>query len=142
MAVTAAQAVTNLVTLLNASPLKTGEAKISGFIYPYQRPLNSEKEDIVVNSITVGRGPVQKGMLNVNVYVPNKAKPVSYNAVDTSQPDMPRLLVLNQMAGEVLRDIWNATGTVNYELQEDRLMADANDQHYINFRVIFRALNI
>lgn len=141
MAITAAQAVNYLVEALKASPLVLGEEKVSGGVYPFQRPLNSTKEDVVVNSLPMGRGAVQEGVLNVNVFVPNK----TYHGAtltDTTRPNMDRLTALSVKGGEVLNDYWSEDGQISYELLQDTIMQDENSQHYINFRVIFRTLNI
>lgn len=53
---------------LEASPLK---AELSGGIYPLQRPENSGKEDLVIGTLTLGEGPVQIGVFNLNLHVPN-----------------------------------------------------------------------
>jgi hypothetical protein len=60
-----------LFQILNASEdLKTA---ITGGIYPEdERPDNSEKEDITINTITVSRTySPQTGTSNVNIYVPD-----------------------------------------------------------------------
>lgn len=141
MAITVAQAVNYLVEAIKTSPLASGEGSVSGGVYPFQRPLNSTREDVVVNSLAMGREAVQEGMLNVNVYVPNRQY-AGATTTDSTRPDMERLAVLNGIGSDFLEDSWNEAGTVNYELQQDSIQKDGNAQHYVNFRVIFRALNI
>jgi hypothetical protein len=60
-----------LFQVLSAS--ESLKAAISGGIYPEtERPDNSEKEDITVNTITVTRNySPQSGTSNVNIYVPD-----------------------------------------------------------------------
>lgn len=141
MAITAAQAVNYLVTALKASPLVLGENPVTGVVKALQRPQSSEKEDVIVNSLPMGKGPVQEGVLNVNVYVPNKPL-YGATSVDNSQPDMERLTALSVIGAGVLEDYWYEGGQTNFELLQDTVMQDANNQHYINFRVIFRHLNL
>lgn len=141
MAITAAQAVNYLVAALKASPLVLGESAVTGKVYPFQRPLDSAKEDVVVNSLPMGKGPVQQGVLNVNVYVPNLTY-YGATTTDTTRPDMERLTALSVIGGGVLEDYWYEGGQTNFELLQDTVMQDENNQHYINFRVIFRNLNI
>lgn len=143
MAVTSAQAVLDLVALLKTSPLVSGSHQITGKVQAFQRPLNSTKEDVIVNSLTLDRDVVQKGMLNVNLYVPNELLQNKVTGeVDASQPDMERLAYLSQVASDFLKDHWYGGGTLNFEVQSDNLFPDKNNEHYINLRVEFRALNV
>lgn len=141
MAITAAQAVNYLVEAIKASPLALGAGKVSGGVYAFQRPLDSRKEDVVVNSLAMTKEAVQEGVLNVNVFVPNKHYS-SATATDTTRPDMERLTALSILGAEVLEEYWDETGEVSFELQQDTVFPDQGDQHYVNFRVIFRTLNI
>lgn len=123
------------------SEFKSGLTKISGGIYKYQRPMNSDKEDIVINSLPMNNEDIQEGILNVNIYVPNLS--IDQNGViDNSMPDTARLKTLCEIAIQNLKEVWAEDGEYNFELQQENLYQDDNNQHYINLRVMFRNVNI
>jgi hypothetical protein len=116
--------------------------KPNGKLCKYQRPLNSVLEDVVINSLGLNREDVQEGVLNVNIYVPNLI--LLSNAADKSQPDTARLTYLLNLANIALgegEEIWEASGNYCFELQQDNLFQDENNQHYLNLRVEFNSSN-
>src|SRR5690606_9469894 len=118
-----------------------GLTKISGGIYKYQRPMNSDKEDIVINSLPMNNEVIQEGVLNINIYVPNIS--IEQNGViDNSMPDTARLKTLCEIATQNLKEVWSDDGEYHFELQQENLYQDDNNQHYINLRVMFRNINI
>jgi len=113
--------------------------KPNGALYKFQRPQNSVKEDVVVNSLANNMGAVGEGVLNVNIYVPNLIYP-TVSVGDLSQPNLPRLTYLTTLAFAALTDVY-ADG-YNFTIQSDSLFADDNNQHYSNIRVEFNSINI
>ena len=44
---------------------------INGSVYRVPRPLNSEKEDVVISLLSADMGQIQRFSINVNIYVPD-----------------------------------------------------------------------
>lgn len=119
------------------------ESAISGGIYKLQRPVNSIKEDVVINSITLNANQLQEGVLNVNIHVPNLS--VSVNGVqDNSQPDFSKLKALTALAVSSLEDVWEVSSEVYYDVQTPGSPIDEPEinQHYSNIRVEFFSVNL
>lgn len=122
---------------LNNSSLKTA---ITGSVCKGKRPMNSTKEDVVIKSLPVNNLPLQNAIVNVNVYVPNKAQ--SINGVqDDSQPDTKRLKQLAELAVPLLCNQWQ--DDLSYDVQQQVMYDDAETKsHFINIRVEFFSINI
>lgn len=119
------------------------KGSISGGVYKLSRPLNSDKEDIVINSITLNAAQLQEGVLNVNIHVPNLS--INVNGVqDNTQPNFSRLKALTALAVSSLSDVWASLGEYNYTPQEpgNPLKEDGIDSYYSNIRVEFFSVNI
>ena len=147
MSNTSITALNMLYQHISRSVLVTDAKKPNGKLCKYQRPLNSLLEDVVINSLGLNREDVQEGVLNVNIYVPN----IDYSKIpdhpqkaDKTQPDTARLTYLLNLANIALgegEEIWEATGNYCFELQQDNLFEDENNQHYLNLRVEFNSTN-
>ncbi|SEV88915.1 hypothetical protein SAMN05428988_0157 [Chitinophaga sp. YR573] len=124
---------------LNESPLKTA---VNGGVYKQKRPLNSKKEDVIINSPTIVNLQLQEGLINVNIHVPNLL--LSNNgAQDNSQPDHVRLEQLADIAASSLTDVWSDDGQINYDIQSQTVFEDEQtNAHYVNFRITFYSVNI
>jgi hypothetical protein len=123
------------------SLLITGPKKITGGLYKSKRPINSTKEDVVINSLPLNRKQLQEGLLNMNVYVPN-LEVTQGGVIDKSLPDTARLTELAAIASLVVGDINAADGDYSFILQQDNVFEDTNNQHYINLRIEFTSINI
>jgi len=106
-------------------------AEISGLVCKYKRPINSENEDIVINSLPVNKQDVQRGMLNVNIHVPDLQLPGT--PIDR-QPDTARLRTLTNMTIELLEEYYGAAYL--FEVDDDNVLPDENN-HFSNIRVSF-----
>jgi hypothetical protein len=123
--------------LLDASALKDD---LSGAIFKHRRPVASDKEDVVVNSLAVNNTQLQQGLVNVNIYVPNLSITVN-EATDGSQPDHVRLKELASMACGILDDNWDLD--FNFDVQQQVVIMDEETkEHYINIRLNFYSINI
>jgi len=142
---TSIEAVEIVYQHLKNSVLFTDAKKPNGSLNKYQRPAGSGLEDVVVNSIVMGRAAVQRGVLNVNVYVPNLELPGNSN-IDRSQPDYIRLTELAKLTELALPEtdikIPGRNELVTFEIQQDTGPYEDNGQHFLNFRIDFRTLNI
>lgn len=139
MGVTAIQAAEILFGHLSKSGLRQA---ITGNIYLFQRRSEHQGEDIVINTIGVNNQSVQRGILNVNVYVPNHNLNGEQHRMEMAMPNLARLSELAALGKAALDLTWNAGELWNFEYQQDTVMPDRNNEHFINFRVEFRAINI
>lgn len=137
--ITTLTAVDIVLQQLVTSPIKTA---ITGGIYK-KRPLNSQLEDVIINSPTINAGQLQEGLVNVNVHVPNIV--ISVGGVqDPTQPNTLRLQQLVDMAVTVLADAWKDGGDVNFTVQQisGLIEESENNSHYVNIRLLFYAVNL
>jgi hypothetical protein len=123
-----------LYTHLNGTLLQAAN-KPNGVLRRFQRPLNSTAEDVILNALPMNRDQLQRAVLNVNIYVKNLAL-----SGDNTQPDGRRLKELATLANQCITEQWG-TG-YQFNVQQDNVFEDANNQHYINLRVEFRAINL
>lgn len=117
MSVTALKGVTEIYKIL-----KTQNLGISGGIYKYRRPINSTKEDIVINSLPITNGYMQKGTYNVNCYVQNIH----------GMPNTSRLEEIANKVQSILKEYWGE----DYVLYiENSQTFEEENQMYYNFRI-------
>lgn len=129
---TADQAVMNVFSLLK--PLKPS-AGLTGSVYPYNRPLNSSKEDVVVSVLAFGAEQEQNGMLNVNVHVPNLII-----AGDTTQPNRSRFNTISEEAIDLL-DFFDGTDFTLTLDNAGELMRDG-EKWFMNIRVRYNTIRL
>jgi len=111
--------------------------KPNGTLYKNQRLVNSQLEDVVINSLSINREDIQQGVLNVNIYVPN-LKISKTGSTDNSQPNMARLKYLAHLLNTYfLGEVWAEDSSYVFNVQQDNIFEDTNNQHYINFRIEF-----
>lgn len=126
---------------LSGSQLMTDTIKPNGELCLMDRPLDSEKEDVVINLLTNSlEVDVSECILNVNVFVPNLVLTFSNGNVDRSQPDFGRLKYLGKLAVASLRDVWHSDGTYTFTVQQETVFPDKGNQHYLNIRVEFNSI--
>lgn len=108
---------------------------ISGKIYIDKRP-TTDKEDIVINSLTMNGEFMQNGVFNVNCYVPNLS--ISTAGITTQIPNKKRLKEISadvySKLNEVYRDHYNLSIENHTQLEEK-----TENANYINFRVSLNA---
>jgi hypothetical protein len=141
MGFTSIEVVNMLKDLVAHSVLMNALDKPKGKLCKYKRPLNSAQEDVVINGLPLVKDDVDEAVLNVNIYVPNLKLP---DENDKSQPDNARLLVLSKLGNRAFTDnadedgeIWADAGEYCFKYQQDTVMEDDNNQHYVNFRIEF-----
>lgn len=121
--------------LINSS-LKSA---ISGKIYKFKRPVNSNVEDVVINSLPVTNQQLQTAIVNVNVFVPELA--LSVNSEPDDQPDFVRLKQLAALAVAALMD--GVAGDYTWDVQQQTVIEDEeSSQYYVNVRIEFFVSNI
>jgi hypothetical protein len=132
-----------LYQVLAGSSLK---GAITGKIYKMRRPVNSDKEDVVINSLALTSDQLQRAVLNVNIFV----KDIEFDEIDpdtgervTSQyPDLERLEYLASLVLPILEE--GISGDYVWSVQQQATFQDeeAANQHYLNIRVDFFVSNI
>lgn len=70
---------------------------LTGKIYPYSRPKDSQVEDITLNTLAINADQVQEGVFNVNIHVPNLML-----TDDLTQPNISRFEVITAAVVEAL----------------------------------------
>lgn len=114
--------------LLDASALKTA---INGGIYKDEKPANSKKEDVVINTVTLGTGTLQRGVSNINIYVPK---------LSNGLPNHARFNALVAIAATILEEGY--AEKQNYWTEYSSLVQDqASGEWYYNFRLRTNYLN-
>lgn len=110
---------------------------LTGNVYPYKRPDNSDKEDVVVKCLVLDSMQMQEGVVNVNVHVPSiSAGPAGY------QPNRIRLNEIGKVAADLLDDTWGFD--YNFELDEAPIIQPEQiaDRWFLNIRVRYHAARL
>lgn len=128
MKVASMKQTTLLYQLIASSNLKQA---ISGDVYKFQRPVNSDKEDVVVNAITVDSEMVQSGVANVNIHVP------SIQTGDGAMPNTARLETLEAAAVNLLEYGFGSIHTF-YLLSSNVIKEPTVNEWFVNLRVQFK----
>lgn len=111
---------------------------LTGSVYKV-RPAGSTKEDIVINSIGVDNMPMQYGVVNVNIHVPNKT--VKLGSIQDSVPDTARFKTLTDMVIALVDDVW--AEDYNMGVQRQSLIKEQGvNEHYSNVRIEFNLINL
>jgi hypothetical protein len=117
-------------TLSASSELK---AEISGGIYTEsERPDNSEKEDITVNTVTVTGNMPQRGTSNVNIHVPDLK--LKIHGQEQRKINRERLQKITDMAVSILETA-RVEGLAFWISNETLIKEPAIYQHYTNLRI-------
>lgn len=114
---------------------------ISGGVYKH-RPVNSGKEDVVINSLPVSGSQLQEGVANVNIHVPNLALNIG-GIQDRTQPNHDRLKTLTSLAVTTLNDVWRESGDVSFTVLTQSLFEEPEIfEHYVNIRLNYFSVNV
>jgi hypothetical protein len=117
-------------TLSGSEELK---AAISGRIYTGDRPDNSEKEDICINTITVTRNySPQSGTSNVNIFVPDLKLEIA--GQEQRKINRERLRTLTNMVISIL-EAAKVEGLAFWIANETVIKESTIYQHYTNLRI-------
>lgn len=115
--------------------LKPISANLSGGIYKFQRPADSNKEDIVINSLPLASGDIQNGNFNVNIHVPDLN--LNINKKNQKQPNTKRLNELSKLVSERVDEVYNEDYNIWIEWEYTLKDIEIADNHYKNFRIKF-----
>lgn len=130
----------NIVDILTAVLMADSglTSDITGKVYRNgERPVNSDKEDVVVNSLPVTNDQLQRSVANVNIHVPNIERTI--NGIENSMPDLVRLESLTDRVilivdEKYFADHWFFVQQQNFFQEEG--------QAYTNIRVEFFSENL
>ncbi len=113
--------------------------KPSGGIYFGLRPINSTKEDLVINTLALDRKPgMQKGVIVVNVHVPNLS--ASINGFNhNSLPNRTRINYLSKLVEKAIENDYSDYG--NCQVQQDNMEYEEKSS-YNSIRINFNYSNI
>lgn len=139
---TSSEAIDDVIGFLANALLLNSEKKPNGIISTEQLD-NSKSEDIIVNSLPLMFRQIQRGVLNVNIFVPNVEIPKANKEFDRSQRNRVRL-------GEIERlviDSFDETGCYDgfdfsLRLQQINTFPDTGNKHFINCRIEYLAINL
>ena len=121
---------------LDNSPVSSA---ITGKIAKFSRPLNSDKIDVVINSLSgIGSEVIAEGIFNVNVHVPNLKQAIG-STIDQSQPDTVTLKSITRKVIDALTDVWG--DDYNFTVQQDTGVYVEEKSSYNNLRIEFNSLN-
>lgn len=123
-------------SLLNSSELKT---VISGGIYKSQRPDDSVKEDVVINSISVPSGDEQIAYGNVNIHVPTIS--VTQSGKTSQLPNHQRMAALSYIAQGILKQYYNGNYNIGISSVSTYKDLDSANNWYVNIRYFIHYLN-
>ena len=105
---------------------------LTGGIYKSERPDSSEKEDIVINTITVTQELPQQGSSNVNIYVPDMS--VKIAGKPQRKANTERLRTLTKKVIDVLADA-SVEGLMFWVTNQSVLKESDVFQHFSNLRI-------
>jgi hypothetical protein len=128
----------NIVDIIYKELYAAISGAITGKVYKNSRPVNSNKEDVVVGSLPINAEQIQRAVVNVNIHVPNLQ--VSIGGQQDSQADTARLSQLTTMVIGVLKDkVYNDYW---FDIQQQNLFKDeTTGDHYSNIRIDFYSEN-
>jgi hypothetical protein len=125
--------------MLNGTPAIV--SSISGKIYTGDdgRPMNSVKEDIVVNTISLTQNyDPQIGTSNINIHVPDKI--VSISGVQQNVQDKTRLKTITALVLDAVRSTKVSGLTIMVESQ-NTVPEPEIKQHFSNIRISWNIHN-
>lgn len=108
------------------------KAAISGGIYTTDRPDNSDKEDITVNTITVNGDSPQRGTSNVNIHVRDLKTNIA--GQEQRKEDRERLQRLSSMVVSIL-EAARVEGLLFWISNQTTIREPETAQHYTNLRI-------
>jgi uncharacterized protein YdgA (DUF945 family) len=107
------------------------KANISGGIYTTDRPDNSEKEDITINTITVTGDRPQRGTSNVNIHVPDLKLKIEEQ--EQRKENRERLQQLTTLVISIL-EAARVNGLL-FWVSNQTTLPEPDYQHYANLRI-------
>ena len=115
-----------LFQALNVAEVK---ALINGAVYNGSRPLNSQKQDIVVNTITITQQfTPQTATSNINIYTQDLTGP------GIPPQNVAKMKAISRKVVEIMQSK-NYLGKSVYIVHQGILQDANNNEHYLNLRL-------
>lgn len=113
---------------------------ITGGIYTHHsRPLNSQREDVVVNSLPINNNQLQLAVVMINIHAP-KIKVMTVDGVEEEKDDTARLSELTSLIVSVVDQVWEED--YSFVVQQHQLLYDSEaKEQFSNIRVEFNSEN-
>lgn len=109
---------------------------ISGGVYKFNRPFDSEKEDVVLTALPItANDSLQECVINVNCYAPNLKVKIK-GKVDDTIADSVRLAQITQLVFALLHDV-SQEGCYFFVSGQAILTNETGNEHYSNIRITF-----
>ena len=127
---TGAEIEADIYAIIKASSIKT---TIAGTIYKDgMRPMDAKTEDAVVSFLTGTDGEIQKGVVNLNIYVPD---------IDNGGGQLVKNTARCKTLEVLVNGIIQALKPAEYRLQLDSIIqtfpTEGLKQHFVNTRIKF-----
>lgn len=126
--------VMDVAELLNVEAITS---QINGSIWQHQRPANSARTDIVVNSLALTNQQLQQGVVNVNVHVPNKSLTIR-GVQDSTMPDLATMKRLEGLIYPLLDARW--LEDFHTDIDEPGQPFQEGNNWYLNIRVNYYSI--
>jgi|SRR5215217_8736833 len=111
---------------------------ISGGVYKGKRPNDSQLEDIVIKSLTLGDGTRQFGVANVNIHIQDIQSTVK--GVPTTLANSARFKIIVNLVKAILEETDGETFALWIEDSSLNEVPELS-QHFFNFRIEVRMYN-
>jgi hypothetical protein len=126
-----------LYTVLSGSVALT--SAVSGGIYVGDRPDDSEKEDITINTLTIPYDRIQSAISNVNIHVPDLR--VKINGREQRKKNRERLRTLSGLVISALEGA--SVPNLLFWVENQATLREVEiGQHYVNLRVKWNIHNV
>ncbi len=114
------------------------ESKISGRIYPSgERPLNSEKEDIVVSVLSTHNDHYQESYLNVNLYVKDQ------DYINSTIRNRQRSKELSKLIVDHLHNYGSGGFLIKVEsCKAFKIQGSPEPEHATNIKILLTNMNL
>ena len=112
------------------------ENTVTGKLKKTKRPVNSDKEDIVISILDNGSGQIQEAFVNVNIYVPDDMRD------GQAEEQSIRLRELCKMSYELLFNCRGNGFRVDSSGSKQRVLeVNGKDEHFINNKLLYKQSN-
>lgn len=109
------------------------DVSVNGGVYKLRRPVDSNKEDLVINTLPLTNDLHQRGACNINIHVPN----IKFD-IKGSQPDTKRM---NELAHQVIELLTYHHGEDYNAYIENSQIIEQADETYYNIRIKLNLFN-
>lgn len=138
---TSDQAAVNVFNVLKTGNLEALTA-MTGGIYISSRPVDDDKESVVVSTLAMTGSQEQNAIINVNIFVKNVAIPISSTKTDTTRANRARLNAIANKAIEILESKTNSSFTLTLNEPATLFRDPADGNHFMNIRLSYHSARL